>query len=474
MPAVPCTISVLSPLIAAARCSRQPRLRGAGHAEQQQRAVGGERRDRELDEPPAADVLRRDRGAVRLAAEHVGGHGPRARAATAAAAAGRRRAPARPARRRRAARRGAGGVASRRSRQLPQHGSPDGEHVAQLVQTSRPPRSRSGSASRRERGIEPVAGDADVLAALRRAGIAASTARDSSRSPRPAQLERRRERVRGGRRERLGLGARQDARAVRDRAYRPQRARPVGVALAPSRPRAQPSWTAGARSSATGSGDRSSSGHGVASGVAASSRARGAPSAGRPCRSRRAAPPRPAGRAASTTSVPSSTRSSGVVRSAIRAASREPGSAASRAAAAIADRLRASRRAPPPGTARRRRTGRSSSTSTNASRSSQVSSANVLASSSRAGGRIGAAQPLEQRPPLLAAAARPHGVRRRPTAPRTNAQRGSRSASHSPSGPASSPTSRVVRRGDARSSRSGSELRRRSHAPRRRELEPLA
>ena len=44
-----------------------PGLGGAGHAEQQQRPVGGQRGDGDLDEPPRADVLRRDRRCRRRA-----------------------------------------------------------------------------------------------------------------------------------------------------------------------------------------------------------------------------------------------------------------------------------------------------------------------------------------------------------------------------------------------------------------------
>ena len=55
-----------------------PRLGGAGHAEQQQRPVGRERGDGDLDDPAGAEVLRRDLGAVgERAAEQVGGDGPR-------------------------------------------------------------------------------------------------------------------------------------------------------------------------------------------------------------------------------------------------------------------------------------------------------------------------------------------------------------------------------------------------------------
>ena len=55
-----------------------PRLGRARHAEQQERPVGGERGDGDLDEPAGADVLRRDRRAVRQhAAEQVGDDGPR-------------------------------------------------------------------------------------------------------------------------------------------------------------------------------------------------------------------------------------------------------------------------------------------------------------------------------------------------------------------------------------------------------------
>ena len=54
-----------------------PRLGRAGDAEQEQRAVGRERGDGQLDQPPLADVLRRDRRAVGLAAEQVRGHRPR-------------------------------------------------------------------------------------------------------------------------------------------------------------------------------------------------------------------------------------------------------------------------------------------------------------------------------------------------------------------------------------------------------------
>ena len=56
----------------------EPRLGGAGHTEQQQRTIGGQRGDCDLDEPTATDVLRRDHGAVgQLAAEHVGHDRPR-------------------------------------------------------------------------------------------------------------------------------------------------------------------------------------------------------------------------------------------------------------------------------------------------------------------------------------------------------------------------------------------------------------
>ena len=52
---------------------RHPGLGGAGHAEQQQRAVGGERRHRGLDQPAVADIFGRDRRAVgRLAAHQIG------------------------------------------------------------------------------------------------------------------------------------------------------------------------------------------------------------------------------------------------------------------------------------------------------------------------------------------------------------------------------------------------------------------
>ncbi|CCB76392.1 exported protein of unknown function [Streptantibioticus cattleyicolor NRRL 8057 = DSM 46488] len=54
-----------------------PRLGGAGHAEQQQRPVGGERADGHLDDAPGTGVLRGDHGAVRQrAAEQVLRHGP--------------------------------------------------------------------------------------------------------------------------------------------------------------------------------------------------------------------------------------------------------------------------------------------------------------------------------------------------------------------------------------------------------------
>ena len=55
-----------------------PGLGRAGHAEQQQRPVGGERGDGDLDQPPLADVLGRDDGAVgQRAAEQVGDDRPR-------------------------------------------------------------------------------------------------------------------------------------------------------------------------------------------------------------------------------------------------------------------------------------------------------------------------------------------------------------------------------------------------------------
>ena len=54
-----------------------PRLRGAGHAEQQQGAVRGERGHGDLDDAARPDVLRRDHRAVRQrAAEQVRRHGP--------------------------------------------------------------------------------------------------------------------------------------------------------------------------------------------------------------------------------------------------------------------------------------------------------------------------------------------------------------------------------------------------------------
>ena len=49
-----------------------PRLGRARHAEQQQGPVGGQRGDGDLDQPPLADVLRRDRGAVGRACRRAG------------------------------------------------------------------------------------------------------------------------------------------------------------------------------------------------------------------------------------------------------------------------------------------------------------------------------------------------------------------------------------------------------------------
>ena len=61
-----------------------PGLGRAGHAEQQQRAVGGERGDGDLDDPARADVLRGDDRAVRRACRRAGRwRPPRARAASA-------------------------------------------------------------------------------------------------------------------------------------------------------------------------------------------------------------------------------------------------------------------------------------------------------------------------------------------------------------------------------------------------------
>ena len=81
-----------------------------GHAEQQQRAVGGERGDGDLDQAPVADVLGRDRDPVgERAAQQVRRRPPTARASSPAAAGGRRPRRAPPARRRTAARRGRAG-----------------------------------------------------------------------------------------------------------------------------------------------------------------------------------------------------------------------------------------------------------------------------------------------------------------------------------------------------------------------------
>ena len=56
---------------------RHPGLGRAGHAEEQQGPVGGQRGDGHLDEAALADVLGRDLGAVgQRAAEQVGGHRP--------------------------------------------------------------------------------------------------------------------------------------------------------------------------------------------------------------------------------------------------------------------------------------------------------------------------------------------------------------------------------------------------------------
>ena len=80
---------------------RQPALGRARHAEQQQRAVGRERRDGDLDEPAVADVLGRDRRSRRRACRRAGSRRPpTARAASRRAAAGRRGARAPRARRR--------------------------------------------------------------------------------------------------------------------------------------------------------------------------------------------------------------------------------------------------------------------------------------------------------------------------------------------------------------------------------------
>ena len=56
----------------------QPGLRGARHAQQQQRPVCGKRRDGDFDEPGGTQVLWGDLGAVRQgAAKDVSGHRPR-------------------------------------------------------------------------------------------------------------------------------------------------------------------------------------------------------------------------------------------------------------------------------------------------------------------------------------------------------------------------------------------------------------
>ena len=71
------------------------RLGRAGHAEQQQRAVGGERGDGDLDQPAVADVLGRDRRSRRQrAAEQVGRDGPGRELPARRAGRGRRPAPA--------------------------------------------------------------------------------------------------------------------------------------------------------------------------------------------------------------------------------------------------------------------------------------------------------------------------------------------------------------------------------------------